>query len=428
MQHTIPVDALGPQGEAMARAVSACVHCGFCLPVCPTYRVLGEENDSPRGRIFLMKDVLEGRLPLADALPYVDRCLGCLACVPACPSGVAYGELVSPFRAYAEPRRTRTPGDRMVRRFVHATLPSPARLRLMARLGRAARPLARILPRTLGTMLALLPARLPDRLPPLPEVYPAVGKRRARVALLAGCAQQVLASNINWASLRVLAENGVEVVVPKDQVCCGALALHTGAAGQARELASTNLAVFPADVDAVITNAAGCGSGVHEYPLLFRGLPLEANATAFAARVQDISVFLDELGLRTPLPLPQPVRLAYHDACHLLHAQGIREAPRRLLASVAGVTVIEINEGDMCCGSAGTYNIDQPAIAQALGTRKVQNILNADANAVVTGNIGCMTQIRAHLAAQGRTLPVYHTIEILDQAYQQAAAPSSNGG
>ncbi len=422
MQHRIPIDTLGPQGEAMANAISACVHCGFCLPVCPTYRVLGEENDSPRGRIFLMKDVLEGSLPLADALPYVDRCLGCLACVPACPSGVAYGELISPFRAYAEARRSRAPVDRFMRRFVRQTIPSPARLRTMTRLGRVARPLAGVLPSSAQAMLNLLPERAPGKMPPLPEVYPAVGKRRARVALLAGCAQQVLAPNINWATLRVLAENGVEVVIPKGQVCCGALALHTGAADQARQLASTNLAVFPGDVDAVITNAAGCGSGLHEYPLLFRGLPLETNATAFAARVQDISVFLDDLGLRTPLPLPQPLRLAYHDACHLLHAQGIRDAPRRLLASIAGVTVVEIGEGDICCGSAGTYNIDQPEIAAALGTRKVQNILNADADAVVTGNIGCLTQIRAHLAAQGRPLPVYHTIEILDQAYQLAAA------
>lgn len=422
MQHRIPIDTLGPQGEAMANAISACVHCGFCLPVCPTYRVLGAENDSPRGRIFLMKDVLEGSLPLADALPYVDRCLGCLACVPACPSGVAYGELISPFRAYAEARRSRSPVDRFMRRFVRQTIPSPARLRTMTRLGRVARPLAAVLPPSARAMLNLLPERAPGKMPPLPEVYPAVGKRRARVALLAGCAQQVLAPNINWATLRVLAENGVEVVIPKGQVCCGALALHTGAADQARQLASTNLAVFPGDVDAVITNAAGCGSGLHEYPLLFRGLPLETNATAFAARVQDISVFLDDLGLRTPLPLPQPLRLAYHDACHLLHAQGIRDAPRRLLASIAGVTVVEIAEGDICCGSAGTYNIDQPEIAATLGTRKVQNILNADADAVVTGNIGCLTQIRAHLAAQGRPLPVYHTIEILDQAYQLAAA------
>lgn len=422
MQHTIPVDALGPQGEAMASAVSACVHCGFCLPVCPTYRVLGEENDSPRGRIFLMKDVLEGSLPLAEAVPYVDRCLGCLACVPACPSGVAYGELLGPFRAFAETHRQRTPGDRVTRGLVRSTLHSPSRLRTMAQVGSIARPLSRMLPRTPRAMLALLPERLPAKAPPLPEVYPAVGKRRARVALLAGCAQQVLAPGINWATLRVLAENGVEVVIPKGQVCCGALALHTGAADQARQLAATNLAVFPADVDAVVTNAAGCGSGMHEYPLLFRGLPLEANATAFAARVQDISVFLDALGLRTPLPLPQPLRLAYHDACHLLHAQGIREAPRRLLASIAGVTVVEIAEGDMCCGSAGTYNIDQPEIAQILGARKVQNILQAEADAVVTGNIGCMTQIRAHLAAQGRSLPVYHTVEVLDQAYQMAAA------
>lgn len=416
MQHTIPLETLGPQGPAMAHAVDKCVHCGFCLSACPTYKVLGEEMDSPRGRIYLMKEQLEGALDLDAVTPYIDRCLGCMACVTACPSGVPYGELLAPFRARAEEKRSRTPLARLTRLLVRETLPYPMRFRLAATLGKLAAPVRPFLPGSLGAMLDLLPASLP-KAAPLPTFYPAEEPRRARVALLAGCVQQVLAPAINWATLRVLARNGVEVVIPAGQGCCGSLSMHTGEATQARMLARKNLMAFPNDVDAIVTNAAGCGSGMHEYALLFAGTPQEAAARAFAAKVKDVSVFLDELGLAPPPPLADPLIVAYHDACHLAHAQQVTMPPRRLLAAIPNVTLREIPEGELCCGSAGTYNLEQPEIAQQLGERKALNILTTGAQAVVTGNIGCMTQIQTHLGTQGKALPIWHTMELLAQAY-----------
>jgi glycolate oxidase iron-sulfur subunit len=404
MKQNIPLEPLGPQGEAMANAIGACVHCGFCLPVCPTYRILGEEMDSPRGRIFLMKEVLEGTLQAEEARPYIDRCLGCQACVPACPSGVAYGDLLISFRGHTESR------DRLILQI----LPFPRRLRLASILGRLARPFRGLLPGKLRTMIDLLPARLPEP-QPLPDFYPAKGPRRARVALLAGCAQQVLAPQINWATLRVLAENGVETIIPKSQGCCGALSMHSGAADQARSFARRNLKAFPEDVDAILTNAAGCGSGMKEYPLLFKGLPEESAAAGFARQVQDVSVFLSQLGIKAPPPMPEPLKIAYHDACHLAHAQGIQSAPRELLRSIPNLILLEVPEGEMCCGSAGTYNLDQPEIARELGQRKARNIIETGAEAVVAGNIGCMTQIQAYLE---RPLPVLHTMEVLEGAYR----------
>ncbi len=417
MQHSIPIETLGPQGEIMAHAVQTCVHCGFCLPACPTYRVLGEEMNSPRGRIFLMKETLEGRLALDDAMPYIDRCLGCVGCVPACPSGVAYGELLAGFRAYAEPRRTDRPASqRAQRRLLRETLPYASRFRAAATAGRLGKRLAAALPGSLQAMVDLLPAELP-KAPPLPYYFPAQGQRRARVALLVGCVQQALAPEINWATLRVLSRNGVEVIIPQDQGCCGALSMHIGAAGQARDLARANLAAFPADVDAVVTNAAGCGSGMHEYPALFKGLADEAKATALAEKTLDISIFLHRLGPIAAPPLARPLSVAYHDACHLANAQGVRSEPRQLLAAIPNLTLLEIPEGELCCGSAGTYNLEQPDIAGQLGERKARNILATGAEAIITGNIGCMTQIAAHLARLGRPLPMWHTVQVLDQAY-----------
>ncbi len=417
MQHDIPVETLGAMGEAMAHAVGSCVHCGFCLPACPTYSVLGEEMDSPRGRIILMKSVLEGDVDLEDALPYVDRCLGCLGCVTACPSGVSYGELIMPFRAYAQERRRRPFSARLTRRLVLETLPYPGRFRLAALSGNLAKPFQGLLPAQLRAMISLLPESLPNA-QPLPEVFPAQGVRRKRVVLLAGCVQQGLAPEINWSTLRVLARNGVEVLIPQGQSCCGALALHTGEADLARQQALHNMQLFPAEVDAILTNAAGCGSGMKEYPLLFKGTPWEKQAEYFTARVQDISVFLDALGVEAPPPLPEPLQVAYHDACHLAHAQGVTTAPRSLLSAIPNLTLVNFPEADLCCGSAGTYNLEQPLTAHALGERKARNILSSGASAVVTGNIGCLVQLRNHLAAQGQPIPVWHTLEVLDRAYR----------
>jgi glycolate oxidase iron-sulfur subunit len=417
MQHAIPIDTLGPQAPAMAHAVETCVHCGFCLSACPTYKVMGEEMDSPRGRIFLMKENLEGTLPLDQMLPFVDRCLGCMACVTACPSGVEYGELLAPFRARAERGRTRTLMERITRLLVRETLPYPGRFRLAALTGKLARPFKGLLPKPLAAMLDLLPERLPAA-KPLPAFYPAEGVRRARVALLAGCVQQVLAPSINWATLRVLARNGVEVVIPPGQGCCGSLSMHTGEANQARMLARRNLTAFPNDVDAILTNAAGCGSGIHEYGLLFAGEAEQEHAKTFAKRVKDVSVFLHELGLTAPDPLSEPLTVAYHDACHLGHAQRVTAQPRALLAAIPKLRLVEIVEGELCCGSAGTYNLEQPALAQQIGERKAHNIIATSAQAVVTGNIGCMTQIQSHLQALGHPLPVWHTMEVLERAYQ----------
>jgi glycolate oxidase iron-sulfur subunit len=417
MQHAIELTPLGPQGPAMAEAIEKCVHCGFCLSACPTYKVLGEEMDSPRGRIYLMKGILEGELPLNDTLPYIDRCLGCMACVTACPSGVEYGDLLAPFRAKAEPQRDRPLLDRAARMLINQTLPFPNRFRAAAFTGKLAKPFRKLLPRQFSAMLDLLPEETLAAAP-LPAVIPAIGTRRARVALLAGCVQQVLAPSINQATIEVLTRNGVEVLIPPSQGCCGSLALHTGEASMARSLARRNFGAFPADVDAIITNAAGCGSGIHEYGLLFAGTDDEERAKAFSAKARDISVFLDDLGLLPPPALPEPLIVAYHDACHLAHAQRVTQPPRRLLAAIPNVTVREMYEGDLCCGSAGTYNLEQPEIAHQLGQRKANNIVASGAQMVVMGNIGCMTQIRTHLAQLEQPLPVLHTIELLAQAYR----------
>ncbi|MYC96455.1 MAG: 4Fe-4S dicluster domain-containing protein [Caldilineaceae bacterium SB0661_bin_32] len=414
MRHSIPVESLGPQAPSMAEAVASCVHCGFCLPACPTYLALGEEMDSPRGRILLMKGALEGELSQEEVLPHVDRCLGCLACVTACPSGVEYGELLTPFREMTERGRSRSAMEELTRTLTNQTLPYPGRFRAAAVLGRFTKVFKPFLPGALRTMLDLLPEKLPPRVA-LPPISPARGKRRARVALLSGCVQQVLTPGINRATVDVLTGNGVEVVIPPRQGCCGALSMHTGAANQARALARRNFDAFNlSEVDAVVTNAAGCGSGMHEYPLLFAGEAEEQAARDFADKVQDVTVFLDTLGIEPPPALPTPMTVAYHDACHLAHAQGVTDAPRRLLGAVQNLTLVPIPEGEICCGSAGSYNIEQPEIAAQLGQRKAKAILGTGAQAVVTGNIGCMTQIDSHLQRLGKPLPIFHTVELLN--------------
>jgi glycolate oxidase iron-sulfur subunit len=293
-------------------------------------------------------------------------------------------------------------------------MPYPRRFRAALRLGRAARPLRALTPSRLRPMLDLLPDAVP-RSRPLPAVYPARGERRARVALLAGCAQQVLDPELGWATLRVLAANGVETVVPAAQGCCGALALHAGEAGLAKPHARRNLAAFPDDVDAIVTNAAGCGSAMHEYPLVFAGEPEEERARAFAERVLDVSVFLARLGPLAPPPLDAPLTIAYQDACHLAHAQRVRDEPRALLRAIGGVTLAEAAEWELCCGSAGTYNLERPEVAAELGERKARNLRATGAGLIASANIGCMTQLRAHTDT-----PVLHVMEVLDRAYRSA--------
>ncbi len=415
MLHHIPTTQLGPLGVPMTRAVEACVHCGFCLAACPTYRELGQEMDTPRGRIVLMKEVLEGTLSLAAAQPHVDRCLGCLACEPACPSGVAYRDLISPFRAMMQKRLTRTVGERL-RRFIAAqTIPFPSRFRLAATLGRWGRALAPLMPKKWRPMLDLVPDKLP-RAESWPAINPAKGEWRARVALLIGCAQQVLDPDINTATIEVLTRNGIEVVIPPQQGCCGGLAWHTGDLAAAQKFARQNLRAFPEDVDAILTNAAGCGSAMHEYHLVLCGTPDEARAESLRHRVMDVSVFLAKLGLREPLRETK-LKVAYHDACHLANAQNVRRQPRDLLRAIPGLALIEISNAHLCCGSAGSYNMDQPEIAASLGEQKARAVIATGAEVIASGNIGCLTQVRLHLKKLGSNIEVKHTMQVLRDAH-----------
>jgi len=414
MLHAISPDEHGPLGAPMAHAISTCVHCGFCLAACPTYRELGQEMDTPRGRIVLMKQVLEGELDWRSAQPHIDRCLGCLACEPACPSGVPYRDLISPFRALAARKFERSPMARFIHWLAARTLPFPKRFRLAALSAKLANVFDEFIPDAMRPMLSLLPEELPPA-QSWPKVNPAHGERRGRVALLLGCAQQVLDPDINTATIEVLTRNGVEVVIPEAQSCCGGLAWHTGDLDAARNFARQNLAAFPAEVDAILTNAAGCGSAMHEYHLILRGTPDEARADAFRHRVMDVSVFLSRLGLREKFA-GRTMKVAYHDACHLANAQNVRSEPRELLRQVPGLELCELADAHLCCGSAGTYNIDQPAIAASLGEQKARAILATGAEVVATGNIGCLTQIRVHLERLGAGVRVRHTMQVLRDA------------
>ena len=423
MLHQLPTEQLGPHADAMAKAVQACVHCGFCLPVCPTYQELGQEMDSPRGRIILMKEALESGIPEEEALPHVDRCLGCLACEPACPSGVPYRDLLSPFRARAEKNRERGLIDRLLRWSVSATLPYPARFALAARMARLGKPIQKFLPRRMAAMLDLLPDQLPKSAT-LQSHYEPIGQRRGRVALLTGCAQSVLEPDINLSTIEVLRRNGVEVLIPPNQTCCGSLAWHVGDLPAAQHFARNNLDAFPADVDAIITNAAGCGSGMQEYGHILAGTAQERTAHEFSERVVDVTVYLDQLGLVEPPTLNGPLKVAYQDACHLRNAQGVIDPPRFMLSKVGNLQLVEIPDGALCCGSAGTYNIDQPDIAASLGKRKIEAIQSSGAEHVVSGNIGCITQMKFHAREANFPLTVQHTMQLLAQAYSNSESPS----
>lgn len=420
MLHKIPKDQHGPLSLPMANAIESCVHCGFCLAACPTYQELGQEMDSPRGRIMLMKEVLEGKLSWEEAQTHVDRCLGCLACEPACPSGVPYRDLISPFRSVANQHVKRSLGQKVARWLSAKTVPFPRRFRIAAKFGRVGKALSFLVPKTLKPMLELLPESLPAK-QSWSAMYPAHGERRAKVALLIGCAQQVLDPDINTATIEVLTRNGIEVHVPPKQGCCGGLAWHTGNINEARKFALRNLDAFPDDVDAILTNAAGCGSAMHEYHLILRGTADEDRADSFRERVVDVSVFLHRLGLREKISTrSESQRIAYHDACHLANAQGVVREPRELLRSIPGVELVELAHSHTCCGSAGSYNIDQPEIAASLGEKKANAVIASGASVVATGNIGCLTQLRVHLTKLSSPIRVRHTMQVLRDAYQSS--------
>jgi len=402
--------------------IKTCIHCGFCLPTCPTYLVWGEEMDSPRGRIVLMRQSQETQGELGTVATHIDRCLGCMACVTACPSGVRYDTLIEQMRPEVERRHRRSLADRAFRRFCFETFTHPGRLRAAVPLMVAGRRLGltrRLQPglaryRRLAAMLRVTPdvplsaawGRLPAHTPANRNAEP----RRGTVGLLQGCVARVFFARTNQATVRVLSAEGFDVVVPPAAGCCGALFLHSGEEAEARERARATIAAFEG-CDTVAVNAAGCGSAMKEYGRLLAGDPEWAGRAAdFAARVRDVTEVLAAVEPRAPRH-PVPLTVAYHDACHLAHAQGVRAEPRQMLATVPGLTVIQPEEWEICCGSAGLYNLLEPEPAAELGRRKVANLTATGATAVVAGNPGCALQIAAH--AGGR-LPVYHPVEILD--------------
>ncbi|WP_327086454.1 heterodisulfide reductase-related iron-sulfur binding cluster [Nonomuraea sp. NBC_01738] len=396
------------------KLIKDCVHCGFCLPTCPTYLLWGEEMDSPRGRIHLMKQHTEGTPITPEMAGHFDACLGCMACVTACPSGVQYDRLIEQTRAEVEREHVREPRDRAVRGLVFSLFPYPRRLRLLRPgLGLAAR-LAPFLERvhpSLGAMAALAPE--PGRRQRLPALVRARGPRRAVVGMLTGCVQREFFPQVNAATARVLALEGCDVVIPPSQGCCGALSVHSGRADQAVRFAKRTIRTFErAGVSTVVVNAAGCGSSMKEYADLLAGDPAWARR-AKALRTVDLSEYLAELGpVATRHPLE--VSVAYHDACHLAHAQGIRSQPRALLAAIPGLRLKEVPDSAICCGSAGTYNLFQPEAARDLGDRKAKSVASTGAELLVSANPGCTMQIAAAMTRAGDSIRVAHTAEVLD--------------
>jgi glycolate oxidase iron-sulfur subunit len=406
-----------PDVAESEKILRACVHCGFCTATCPTYVLLGDELDSPRGRIYLIKDMLEGGKPAtAKVVKHIDRCLSCLSCMTTCPSGVHYMHLVDHARRHIEETYRRPRAERWLRAAIAAVLPRPALFRLALIAAWLGRPLAPLLPPRLRAMLALAPGALPAPSPvDRPQVFPAEGARRKRVALLTGCVQTVVAPEINEATIRLLRRHGVEVVVAAGARCCGALTHHMGKEAPAIAAARATIAAWSRELDgegldAIVINASGCGTTVKDYGFMFREDPLWASRAArVSAIARDITEFLSEIGL-APAATSTGLTIAYHSACSMQHGQRITVQPKALLAA-AGFTVCDVPEGHLCCGSAGTYNLLQPALAGALRERKLRNIATTRASAVATGNIGCIAQL-----APAAPVPVLHTVELLDWA------------
>ena len=417
--------------------IDKCVHCGFCLPTCPTYLLWGEEMDSPRGRIYLMKAGIEGRVDTtASFVEHFDRCLGCLACVTACPSGVQYAPLIEKQRAQIEHRYTRDLGDRLFRSLLMAIVPYPWRMRIVMLPLLLLGPLLRMMTRagsapagsrpegTEGSLWRRVTAAM--RLAPpvswrglvdqVAEHTPAVGSERLKVGLLAGCVQRLSFGKVNHATVRVLAAEGCSVNAPGTQGCCGALPLHAGRIEQARALARHNIEVFEkAGVDRIAVNAAGCGSAMKEYGELFADDPAwAARAKAIAAKVRDVTELLADLGEQRAVRRPLSARVVYHDACHLAHGQGVRTQPRALLQGIPGIELLTPEESEICCGSAGIYNLVQPGPAAQLGARKVRHIAALSPDMIATANPGCTLQIAAAARGLGHDWPIFHPIELID--------------
>ena len=426
-----PIAFVGfPNADAPAQElISRCVHCGLCLPTCPTFAELGVEMDSPRGRIRLMKNVWDGRIDVAsDGFEeHMYACLDCRACETACPSGVEFGKLMEGARSQVEAARHRSVPERLLRWVVfHQLITRPARLTAFARLGFVTKRLGGrwILRRTGFGRLAELLSLVPDTAPtssPLPEHIPADGPQRGRVALFTGCVMRSAFAETNAATARVLARNGIAVDVPAAQTCCGALHAHAGERADARALAKRNIADLEGlAVDAFVVNAAGCGANLKEYGWLLKDDPDWAErAHRFSARVKDASEYLAAVGL-SATPGRMARRVAYDDPCHLLHGQKIKDQPRALLAAVPELTLVPLGEADWCCGSAGTYNVTQPELAARLGHRKAEHVMRSGADLVVTANPGCQMQIAAALRDAGSQIPVVHLMDLLDSAYAAA--------
>lgn len=406
-----------PDTRESERVIRTCVHCGFCTATCPTYVLLGDELDSPRGRIYLIKQMLEGgRAATAEVVKHVDRCLSCLACMTTCPSGVNYMHLVDHARRHIEQTYRRAWPDRVLRSLLATVLPRPGLFRLALQGARLARPLGAVLPGRLAAMLELAPRHIPARSAvDRAQTFPADRARVARVALLSGCAQQVLAPHINEATIRLLTRHGVEVVVARHGGCCGALAHHLGKERPALGSARANVGAWMRELrgqglDAIVVNASGCGTTVKDYGFMLRAdTDLAADAATVAGLALDVTELLERIGV-APAVCDTDLKVAYHSACSMQHGQKITTLPKRLLVA-AGFTVVEPAEGHLCCGSAGTYNLLQPAIAAELKARKVANLESTAPDVIATGNIGCITQI-----ASGTAIPVVHTVELLDWA------------
>ena len=411
-----------PQIAEADSILRSCVHCGLCTATCPTYVLLGDERDSPRGRIYLIKDMLEQARPAStEVTRHVDRCLSCLSCMTTCPSGVDYMHLVDIARAHIRDTAPRSPAERLMRRFIARTVPQPDRFRLAMLAGKLAKPFSGLMRglgmKRLAAMTELVPKGLPRRgAYRFPGVFGVQATRKRRVILSAGCAQQVLRPDINDATIRLLNRSGIDVVVPPRAGCCGALTLHMGEAGEAEAMARTNIeaweqAIDEAPVEAILINTSGCGTTIKDYGHLMRR---DGRFVARAGRIAAISKDVTEYLIGQDLGAPKrwsSLRVAYHSACSLQHGQQVRDEPASLLRK-AGFALTEIAEGHICCGSAGTYNMLQPELSAELRARKIGHIEQARPDVVATGNIGCITQLQ-----KGTAIPVVHTIELLDWAY-----------